>query len=71
MFSLEISPLAGLIDMYYTRAATNGLDRVYALLGMGFPIKLALVWDWGNSDEQKRPQEGTTISDNRPPSTDP
>ena len=36
-----------------------------------FPMKLALVWDWGNSDEQKRPQEGTTISDNRPPSTDP
>ncbi|KAL8313028.1 hypothetical protein RB593_007304 [Gaeumannomyces tritici] len=33
-FSLNILPLAELVDMYHTRKATVPLDKVYALLGM-------------------------------------
>lgn len=33
-FSLDIAPLAGLLDMYLTRQATDVRDKVYALLGM-------------------------------------
>lgn len=33
-FSLAIAPLAGLLDMYLTRQATDARDKVYALLGM-------------------------------------
>ncbi|CAK7224192.1 hypothetical protein SEUCBS140593_005487 [Sporothrix eucalyptigena] len=33
-FSLQIRPLAELVDMYHTRATTEPLDRFYALFGM-------------------------------------
>lgn len=33
-FSLAIAPLAGLLDMYLSRQATDVRDKVYALLGM-------------------------------------
>lgn len=33
-FGLAISPLAGLLDMYLTRQATDVRDKVYALFGM-------------------------------------
>ncbi|WPJ64063.1 hypothetical protein SMAC4_13733 [Sordaria macrospora] len=33
-FSLDIRPLGELIEMYYTREATDRRDKVYALLGM-------------------------------------
>jgi len=33
-FTLAIAPLAGLLDMYLTRQATDVRDKVYALLGM-------------------------------------
>jgi hypothetical protein len=33
-FSLEIRPLAELIDMFHTRKATDVRDKIYALLGM-------------------------------------
>jgi len=33
-YSLEIRSLAELVDMFYTRQATNPRDKVYALLGI-------------------------------------
>ncbi|KAK5630287.1 hypothetical protein RRF57_006002 [Xylaria bambusicola] len=37
-FSLDIAPLSQLIDLYYTRKATDRRDKVYALLGMSSDI---------------------------------
>ena len=47
-FSLEILPLASLIDLFYTRQATDPRDKVYALLGMSIddPNKAALQPDY-------------------------
>ncbi|KAI0509483.1 HET domain protein [Xylaria bambusicola] len=37
-FSLDMAPLGQLIDLYYTRKATDRRDKVYALLGMSSDI---------------------------------
>jgi hypothetical protein len=47
-FSLEIRPLAELIDMFHTREASYVRDKVYALLGMSSddPVKAGLRPDY-------------------------
>ncbi|KAL8381125.1 hypothetical protein RB595_005419 [Gaeumannomyces hyphopodioides] len=47
-FSLNIRPLAELVDMYHTRQATFALDKVYALLGMSSD-DLGIKVDYGSS----------------------
>ncbi|PQE18702.1 hypothetical protein CJF30_00009696 [Rutstroemia sp. NJR-2017a BBW] len=53
-FSLEIRSLAELIDMFYSRQATDPRDKVYALLGMSSedPEKAALQPDYGITWEE-------------------
>ncbi|KAM3075025.1 hypothetical protein ACMFMF_005708 [Clarireedia jacksonii] len=53
-FSLEIGSLAELIDMFYTRQATDTRDKVYALLGMSSdsPEKAGLLPDYEISCEE-------------------
>ncbi len=57
-FSLNIQPLAGLVDMFHTRQAKDPRDKVYALLGMSLddPSKATLLPDytisWGNLFEK-------------------
>jgi ankyrin repeat protein len=53
-FSLEIRPLAELIDMFHTRHASDPRDKVYALLGMSLddPSKATLQPDYTISWEQ-------------------
>ena len=48
-FSLEIRSLAELIDMFYTRKASDTFDKVYALLGMASddPGKADIQPDYG------------------------
>jgi hypothetical protein len=47
-YSLEIRSLAELVDMFYTRQATNPRDKVYALLGISSddPSKAGLQPDY-------------------------
>ncbi|KAJ8060060.1 hypothetical protein OCU04_011669 [Sclerotinia nivalis] len=47
-YSLNIRPLGELMDMYYTHQATDGLDRVYALLAMSSdnPVSAGLLPDY-------------------------
>ncbi|KAI3317667.1 heterokaryon incompatibility protein-domain-containing protein [Xylariaceae sp. AK1471] len=50
-FSLDIRPLSVLVEMYYTRKATESHDKVYALLGMSSddPTVAGLSVDYGIS----------------------
>ena len=53
-YSLEIRPLAELVDMFHTRQASDPLDKVYALLGMSSddPSKAGLQPDYTISWEE-------------------
>ncbi|KAK5659169.1 hypothetical protein OQA88_1259 [Cercophora sp. LCS_1] len=51
LHSLVIRPLGQLVDMYHTREATNPLDKVYALLGIGSCDPTKLSADYGASWE--------------------
>ncbi|KAK3946515.1 heterokaryon incompatibility protein-domain-containing protein [Pseudoneurospora amorphoporcata] len=53
-FSLDIRPLGELIEMYYTREATDRRDKVYALLGMSSdnPTAAGLFADYDISWKQ-------------------
>ena len=52
--SLEICPLAELLDMFHTRQASDTRDKVYALLGMSLddPSKASLQPDYSKSWEE-------------------
>jgi hypothetical protein len=53
-YSLEIRPLAELVDMFHTRQASNPRDKVYALLGMSSydPVEASLRPDYTISWEE-------------------